>query len=91
MRRIYKYPLTIDDTQTVMIPDNSTILTVALQYGKPVLWVEVDTEETLRKRIIYTRGTGHDLKDVHGVYLGTYQKGNGAFVFHVYVGVWDDA
>jgi len=88
MRKIYKYPLEIVDEQLVKLPEDSIILTVRVQRNKVYLWVEVDTTKPLLERIIYTRGTGQPVDDVHGVYLGTYEYFGGELIYHVYIGVW---
>ena len=88
MCRIYKYPLKIEETQLVILPDNAKILTVQMVGENPYLWAEIDTEEKPRERFIHTIPTGVDF-DVHGVYLGTYQLHRGILIYHVYIGVWN--
>lgn len=83
MKRIYKYPLTVTDNQTVPMPKGAEILTVQVQGGTPCLWAMVDLREPEEDRRILTYGTGH-IVDLEGRYIGTYQMS--ALVFHVFEG-----
>lgn len=80
--KIYKYPLQINDTQTVMIPKGAKLLTVQMQHGSPQLWASVDPNTGLATRRIACAGTGHHTPD--GLYLGTIQMQNGALIFHFF-------
>jgi hypothetical protein len=81
--KVYKYPLTFDDEQFVALPLDSEILTVAVQYGQPVLYVRVHAAETRTVNWrIETRGTGHP--DANGAYIGTLMFQGGALVFHYF-------
>lgn len=82
MKTIHKYPLDVVDSQEVIMPTNSRILTVQVQQDTPCLWAEVDTTLESTARVIVTRGTGHPLSE-NMVYLGSYQLREGALVFHV--------
>ena len=86
MQTIWKYELETTDTQEVNIPLGAKILDVQVQHGKPCLWALVDTDRRLRKTIISTYGTGHNVdRTIAKIYIGTYQLSNGDFVFHVFV------
>ena len=87
MQTIYKYELEVVDDQVLMLPLGAQILTVQLQYGKPVLWAVVDLpKRALLPVTIKTYGTGiatHDNLD-RADYVGTYQLNEGHLVFHVF-------
>jgi len=85
MRKIYKYPLKVEDVQMVEMPAGAVVLTVQAQGETPCLWAEVDPKAALVCRSFVTYGTGHPMDDGpvrH--YVGTYQLRGGALVFHVY-------
>ena len=88
MKTIYKYGLSITDTQNVQMPFGARILCVQVQRGTPCIWAEVDTEEErteMRRIDIY--GTGHPMDrnpEFGSSYIGTFQVRDGDFVFHVY-------
>lgn len=86
MRKVYKFPLRVLEVQEVPIKGLVQPLTVQVQHGAPHLWAMVDTEDALYTRIVLvTVGTGHDLPDQPGSYLGTYQLDGGSFVGHVFL------
>ena len=85
MRTIWKYTLTTDALQTLDIPGQPEFLDVSVQRGEPVLWVDVDTDETTQRYVIRTYGTGHPHNENEiKTYLGSYRLHDGAFVGHVY-------
>lgn len=60
--RILKYPLSITDTQTLVLPSEVNILKVAVQNGKVFLWALVDTEnEDEVELTIKCFGTGQSI------------------------------
>jgi hypothetical protein len=82
--RIYKYPITVTDEQTVQMPLDAKILTVQVQHGSPQLWAIVDEEQpNLEPRTIQVIGTGNPMPKV-GEYIATFQLMNGGFVGHVF-------
>lgn len=83
MRTIYKYPLLILDEQEVEMPMGAGLMTVQMQNGQPCLWALVDTRNTVEKRKVLIRGTGHPADNV-GRYISTFQMKGGALVFHAF-------
>lgn len=82
---IWKYPLKINDTNTIDMPEGARILCVQIQNGGPCLWALVDTQSPIKvPRVIETFGTGHPMNDSLREYIGTYQLHDGALVFHVF-------
>jgi hypothetical protein len=85
---IWKYILTIEGKQTLMMPEAARLLCVQMQDGIPCLWavVDKDSAKVLAKReprTVFTVGTGHPMPEECGKYVGTYQPMNG-LVFHVF-------
>jgi hypothetical protein len=88
IKRIYKYPLTIDDVQHVVMPDGAKILAIQIQNNILCIWAMVAPGNPPRKRSFFMFVTGQDLPDIiDGLeYLTTFQTHDGRFVFHVYEG-----
>lgn len=86
METVWKFSLEVTDEQHIEIPNGAEILTVQTngKDGQPYLYAKVDTERTLERKKIITRGTGHKLSILTGKYIGTYQYNEGLFVFHVF-------
>jgi len=86
MKTIWKFPLSIDDEQKLMIPKPAIIRKAAIQDNQLCLWVEVDTLQAPEEKTIYIYGTGqsglrdwHDQKFIDTVIAPPY-------VWHVYEG-----
>lgn len=84
--KIYKYTLAVTDLQTLALPERAKVLTVQTQHKLPQLWALVDeSAATTQARRFATYGTGNPMPDGDpGQYIGTYQLGGGALVFHVF-------
>lgn len=83
--KIFKYPIDIDDTITVRMHKDARILHVDTQDGEPMLWAMIDPEMPLVDRVLYIRGTGHELGEArHANYIGTFQMAGGRLVWHVF-------
>ena len=82
---IYKYELSVEKEQRLILPLGSRILSVGVQNNFVVLWAEVDRRQTTPEiYIIYTYGTGHDISRQRGKFIGTCLMMGGALVWHVY-------
>lgn len=84
-RKIFKYQIGID-TNILDMPKGSKVLSVHSQYGKVVLYAEVDDTQVLTKRKYIIYGTGHEF--VHNDeydYVGTVITHNDALVWHIYI------
>ena len=86
VQTIWKFPLIVADKQKVMMPKESFVLCVQMQGGNPCLWAMVDPAAALRERSFRIIGTGDEIKDNPGTYIGTFQMLAGSFVFHVFEG-----
>ena len=86
MKTIYEYDLEVTDTQEVVLPVGSKILTVQVQNGVPCLWATVDVEKpNTDKKVIRTFGTGQEINANNLKYINTYQLYGGEVVFHVFM------
>lgn len=82
MRTIYKYR--INPQGEVQLPFGAKILTIQTQRNEAFIWAEVtdNSPETVKFSVF---GTGHIIPDAYdGEYIGTFQLGSGALVFHAY-------
>ena len=86
MKTIWKYPIIITDRQTITIPVDAEILTVALQDDIPCIWAMVDTEVPPEIRHIEIFGTGNPIPFERGItnrkYIGSLHQNY--FVWHVF-------
>ena len=79
---IWKYPLRLEDFQTVDLPVGSKILTVQLQNEMPYLWALVDPEAPPVPCGILILATGEPTSSNPGEYINTLQWRH--LVFHVF-------
>ena len=87
MRTIWKFPIDIANTQTVMMPKGTDILTVQMHNEKPAIWAIVETDAPMEPRTIVTYGTGHLMPgktEMPNKYLGTIQAYSGMLVLHLF-------
>lgn len=83
MRRVFKYPLPVQDAFTLSLPAGAQLLSVQAQRDELMLWALVDDRAKLEVRHFMIRGTGHDA-EACGTYVGTFQLAAGAFVGHLF-------
>ena len=90
IRRIYKYPVRIDDKTSVTMPLGARILNVheqMLSCGRSgaFLWALVDpSEKEMVTRRVRIAGTGHDIDDAEKLaYCGTFHLSTSGLVFHL--------
>lgn len=84
MYTIYKYD--VEPGMRLSLPATATVLTVQMQFGKPVMWVLLDPDEPeCRLRTFVAYGTGHEITEAvgHEGYIGTFQT-PGGLVFHLF-------
>ncbi len=86
MKAVWKYEFKTMDYFTFMMPEDTSILTVQVQHGKPCMWVLVDTDKinTEQQRHFLVRGTGHPIIPEMIAYIGSYQVFEGTLVFHLF-------
>ena len=83
---VYKYQLGLYGG-CLSLPRDSQLLTVCVQYGRPVLYVKMGTASTC-ELIISSCGTGYS-PSLKGAYIGTAMLENGTLVVH-YFAAWRD-
>lgn len=81
-KTIYKYLLTDEVEQNILIKNRAIIRHVSIQNGGICLWAEVDTtlDDVIRK--IFVIGTGWPIPENCNTYIGTVHVD--PFVWHVY-------
>ena len=86
MKTIWKYPLHLCDSQSIAMHAGAQVLTVQPQGSERQLqvWALVDPEADKVERFFRIYGTGHEMSDDPGHYVGTFQIHDGALVFHVF-------
>ena len=83
--KIWKHDLKMIDSQDVLIPRGSKILTAQIQRGELQLWFACNESENLERRRVHVVGTGNPMPDNLGEYISTFQLYGGDLVFHVFV------
>jgi hypothetical protein len=83
---IYKYAIGPGVT-IVEMPSSAQPLCAQMQGITPMLWALVDGDEQTVDWHVRCYGTGHPLEDYPGQYVGTFQMGDGALVWHVFAKV----
>ena len=81
-RVIWKWPLSVADSQMVDMHRVRQLLTVQLQDGKPTLWAVINPFTVKQQVEIRCYGTGNGNPSPEDAYLGTVQI-NG-FVWHFF-------
>lgn len=84
MQTIWRFQLSISDTQTLQIPKGFIPLLVGVQHDIPCLWCQLDPQAPFVDIQITARGTGHRLPEPLGPYLGTTFHHGTALVLHWY-------
>jgi len=82
MKTIWKWKL--GPTTTIDIPWDSMLLAVHEQHGDPHLWALVNPEDRTCSRTFRVYGTGCDMPDNPGKYIGIVHMHGGSLVFHVF-------
>ena len=88
MRTIWKFPIYMEETQTIQVPINPRFLTVQTQGGSaPALWAMVYDDAPKVQYTLKVVGTGWNADHIltHDEYVGTYELMEGTLVFHVFV------
>lgn len=85
--RIFKYPVPIEDTFTIEMPEVCEILDVQVQHGEPVMWAFVAPYSPIVSRQFRLIGTGHpvDAEERYRLdHVGSFQMVEGSAVFHLF-------
>lgn len=86
MKTIWKFPLHKVALQSLSMPKGAKILTLQVQNDQPCIWALVDEDHRKELKEFLTFGTGHQLPEKLGPYVGSYQIHDGWLVFHVFEG-----
>lgn len=85
MKKIFKYPIPIQDHFAVQMPIGAKVLCVQVQHGNPYIWVIVDERMPITPYQFRLRGTGHNCTDCdESRYVGTFQLNDGYLIFHLF-------
>lgn len=85
MTEIWKFPLRVDDSVEITMPEGAEILTIMVQNNQPCIWARVNTTADPEVRTFHVVGTGHEISDRYELrYVGSFQLVGGAFVGHVF-------
>ena len=82
-KTIWEFPLYPNDT-SIQMPSGARLLTAREQGDAICVWAEVDPDAGNEVRGFNVFGTGHEMPENPGSYLGTAMLEGGRFVFHVY-------
>jgi len=94
-RRIFKYPLPVENRFPLLMPEGAQILSVGRQGPLPFLWASVDDQQKLERRWFRTATTGAIFNEERLVYLGHVQLGGEKplegwfewFIFEIEMGI----
>lgn len=85
MLAVYKYPVPVNDTFIIDMPEDGKLLTVDMQHGQPQLWALVDSSRKKVPRHFRLAGTGHPIDDREPLeYVNTFQVDGGSLIFHLF-------
>lgn len=85
MRTIWKFPIRIADSFTLIMPSHAKLLHVGLDpTGQPSLWAEVDADAPAVERLLAVVGTGNPMTGLaaDACHVGSFN--DRGFVWHVY-------
>lgn len=82
-KSIWKFELSPNDPY-VLMPIGARVLTAREQMEDIFVWAEVDPNAAQETRHFCVYGTGQEMPDDPGTYIGTAMIDDGRFVFHVY-------
>ncbi len=83
-------PLTIWKTELTAgsgatnLPKGAKPISVHMQDGTPMMWSVVDPQAEIETRQFHIAGTGQELPENVGEFIGTFLVQNDCLVFHVF-------
>lgn len=83
MKTIYKYPLEVTDRQRIALPAGQ-LLSLKVQNGQPVMWLLQESGAPKSAREVIFVGTGHEVPQDAGEYIGTAMLQGGHLVLHAF-------
>jgi len=85
MQKIFKYPISLSEAQTIELPEGATMLSIKMQRGFPCMWVLLDPEAPKRLRHFTLYPTGSIIPNRVGKYIDTFMTHEDKLVFHVFM------
>ena len=83
-KKVWKYPLLLQDYQVVEMPFGAKILSFQLQNSVPTIWCLVEpTQEKVIRRFRMV-GTGHKIEEGGLQYIGTIQITDINLIYHLF-------
>lgn len=91
MITVFKFALPLEELFTLHLPEGAEFLSVQVQAGSPQMWFRVDTGRRPRAQIFGICGTGCEIDNrlAAAPFKGTFQLNGGAFVFHLFGGLYE--
>ena len=91
-KTIYKYPITDENKQVILLPKEAEILSVQVQNNDPYIYAMVDADSEKEERFFRLFHTGSEIPVDMGVdliYIGTFMLNDpshttGTFVGHLF-------
>jgi hypothetical protein len=84
MKRVFKYPVPVEDRFVVTASVDAKPMCIMMQYGQPQLWMLVDDGAVQAVHEFLLTGTGHPRDDLEGTqYVGSVLVEMG-LVFHLF-------
>lgn len=85
MNAIWKYALAIIDNVAIDMPTGARVLHVGVQMDMAFLWVLVDPNAPIERRMFKVVGTGHRHEGMDAWhYIGTFPMFGGGLIWHVF-------
>lgn len=87
MNTVYKYEIPPQKEFELEIPEWAIVLNPALQDGKPIIWVLLDTEDEVVKRKFVFYETGEEIPEKQAsnlMFLGTLMFTGDTIVSHLF-------
>lgn len=86
MKTIWKKVLQVTDYQVISVPEGAEFLCAREQMEAICVWFLANPDSKNEDRKIRIIGTGHEIKDLPGRYIGTAILHFGQLVLHVFEG-----
>ena len=84
-KTIWKFPLAVEQSQWITVPNDAQVLSIDVQSGIPCLWMLLGySDAPMASREIRCFGTGQDVEASHDQFIGTVLVGS--LVWHYFWG-----
>ena len=83
-RKVYKYPVVMENRFTLALPEKAEVLSVGVQFGQPQVWVFLDPNAPKVVRTFMVASTGYPVEEPNVKFIGTFQLEGGALIFHLF-------